>query len=284
MNLRGQPLPPQPGLKQGGDAFHPGAHAAWLGTPAPPGLSPEADAVRLGTPAPPGLRPAADAAWLGTPAPPGLGPEAEAAWLESAAPLNGGPERVVVIRNETNRGFPAGCNQGLTRARGRYIVLLNNDTIVTAGWLDGLIACSLYDWPKVGMAGAVTNYSRQPQQIPVDYADVGGIDAFAAKRRRDFAGQALQVARLTGFCVLLRREVLDHIGGFDERYGLGFFDDDDLSVRARRAGFQLFVALGVFVHHFGSRTFASLGVDAHKQLQANFEQRTRRRRIDCKSP
>ncbi|TMQ31491.1 MAG: hypothetical protein E6K70_22600, partial [Planctomycetota bacterium] len=124
----------------------------------------------------------------------------------------------------------------------------------------------------VGMAGAVTNYSRQPQQIPVDYADVGGIDALAAKRRRDFAGQALQVARLTGFCVLLRREVLDHIGGFDERYGLGFFDDDDLSVRARRAGFQLFVALGVFVHHFGSRTFAALGIDTHKQLQANFEQ------------
>src|SRR5207248_5537371 len=133
-------------------------HAAWLGAaapPGPPGLRSEADAVRLCTPAPPGppgLRSEADAVRLCTPAPPGLA-----------------PERVVVIRNKTNRGFPAGCNQGLARARGRYIVLLNNDTIVTAGWLDGLIACSLYDWPKVGMAGAVTNYSRQPQQIPVDY-------------------------------------------------------------------------------------------------------------------
>jgi hypothetical protein len=117
----------------------------------------------------------------------------------------------------------------------------------------------------------VTNYSAQPQRIPVDYSDVPGIDPFAAKRRRDFAGQALQVGRLTGFCLLVRREVLEQIGGFDERYGLGFFDDDDLSVRARQAGFQLFVALGVFVHHFGSRTFAGLGIDCRRQLQENFE-------------
>ncbi len=58
------------------------------------------------------------------------------------------PEWVEVIRNGENRGFAAGCNQGLAAARGRYLVLLNNDTIVSAGWLEGLVAWSLHDWPR----------------------------------------------------------------------------------------------------------------------------------------
>src|SRR5262249_15682570 len=182
-----------------------------------------------------------------------------------------GPARVAVIRNETNLGFPAACNQALKEAQGCYLVLLNNDTIVPRGWLDGLIAWSLHDWPTVGLVGPVTNASRPPQEIPVDYAGPEGLDAFAARRRRGHAGQALQVERLTGFCLLLRREVFEKVGGFDERFGLGFFDDDDLSVRARRAGFRLLVAQDVFVHHFGSRTFTALGIDCGKQLADNFE-------------
>lgn len=182
-----------------------------------------------------------------------------------------GPSRVEVIRNDSNRGFAGGCNQALARARGDYVVFLNNDTIVPPGWLDGLVAWALSDWPTVGLVGPVANYSRPPQQIAVDYVDQVGIDAFAARRRRDFAGKALAVERLTGFCLLTRREVLAKIGGFDEDYGVGFFEDDDLSVRARQAGYKLLVALEVFVHHYGSRTFAGLGVDCQKQLHDNFE-------------
>jgi GT2 family glycosyltransferase/tetratricopeptide (TPR) repeat protein len=182
-----------------------------------------------------------------------------------------GPARVEVIRNEKNVGFPAGCNQGLARAGGRYVVFLNNDTVVTDGWLEGLTGWAVQDWPKVGMVGAVTNSSRPPQQIPVDYTGLDGLGAFAARQRRECAGQGLRVQRLTGFCLLARREVLDQIGGFDEQFGIGFFDDDDLSVRALKAGFLLLVALDVFVHHFGSRTFTGLGVDCTKQLKENFE-------------
>jgi GT2 family glycosyltransferase/tetratricopeptide (TPR) repeat protein len=181
-----------------------------------------------------------------------------------------GPEQVVVVRNDVNQGFPRGCNQGLAAARGRYVVFLNNDVVVTAGWLEGLIAWALSDWPKVGLVGAVTNASRAPQQIPVDYADLQTLPAFAARRRRDFAGKALPVERLTGFCLLARREVLDQIGGFDEGFGAGFFDDDDLSVRALRAGFRLLVAQDVFVHHYGNRTFTALGIDCPRQLRDNF--------------
>ena len=67
----------------------------------------------------------------------------------------------------------------------------------------------------------------------------------------------------------MKRAVYEAIGGLDERFGLGFFDDDDLAERARRAGFELAVAHDLFVHHFGSRTFVGNGVDADKLLDEN---------------
>ncbi len=181
-----------------------------------------------------------------------------------------GPARVVVVRNDQNLGFAAGCNQGLARARGRYLVLLNNDTIVTPGWLDGLVEWVLRDWPAVGLVGPLTSYAAPPQEIAVDYRSPQELEAFAARIRRDHRGRALGTDRLIGFCLLARREVLQAVGGLDEGFGLGFFEDDDLCLRVRKAGFRLLVAQDVFIHHFGSRTFAGLGIDARRQLQDNF--------------
>ena len=76
-------------------------------------------------------------------------------------------------------------------------------------------------------------------------------------------------AKLSGFCLLMKRAVYEAIGGLDERFGIGFFDDDDLAERARRAGFELAVAHDLFIHHFGSRTFYGNGIDAEKLLDEN---------------
>ena len=93
--------------------------------------------------------------------------------------------------------------------------------------------------------------------------------AFARRWRDEHRGQWFTVPKLSGFCLLMKRAVYDKIGGLDERFGLGFFDDDDLAERARRAGFELAVAHDLFVHHFGSRTFAGNGIDAGKLLDEN---------------
>lgn len=61
--------------------------------------------------------------------------------------------------------------------------------------------------------------------------------------------------RLVGFCLLVKKKVLDEVGGFDERFVGGSFEDDDLSLRVLQAGYQLKIVLDSFVHHHGHATF-----------------------------
>jgi Glycosyl transferase family 2 len=157
-----------------------------------------------------------------------------------------GTARVEVITNESNRGYHAAVNQGLARAGGEYVVLLNNDTVVTSGWLEGLVAWARHDWPSVGLVGAVTNFAPSPQQVEPGYTDLGGLPDFAVQRRRQFASKSVRVHRLSGFCLLARKDVLQRVGGLDEQFRIGFFDDDDLGLRVREAGFQLLLALDVY--------------------------------------
>ena len=173
----------------------------------------------------------------------------------AAAERDGRAVRVVVVRRDHNGGYIAAANAGLAAAGGTFLVLLNNDTVVTPGWLDGLIRWSLDRYPGVGLVGPMTNGTRPPQRVKPGYSDLNGLDAFAAARAREYAGKALEVDWLTGFCILLRRDVYDRLGGLDERYGRGFFDDDDLCVRARRAGYALVAVPEVYVHHDIGRTF-----------------------------
>jgi GT2 family glycosyltransferase len=250
---------------------------------------------------------------------------------------------VTVISNSSNLGFPAAINQGLQVARGEYLVLLNNDVVVTDDWLEQLtaLACTklkhvaplkpgdtsaapdgvstsdlaelarrpnfkvidldqgfaaepamdlvanrseaapsapsfegertdLSGCAGIGLVGPMSNYAAPPQWVEgVPYRDMSEMPGFARRWRDEHRGQWFTVPKLSGFCLLMKRVVYSRIGGLDERFGLGFFDDDDLAERARRAGFELAVAHDLFVHHFGSRTFAGNGIDAGRLLDEN---------------
>ncbi|MBM3501196.1 MAG: glycosyltransferase, partial [Armatimonadetes bacterium] len=178
---------------------------------------------------------------------------------------------VTVIRNDRNEGFIKACNQGLRASAGDYLVLLNNDTVVTRGWLEGLLSIAEWD-PAVGLAGPVSNNVSGPQQIPTGYSSLAAMHEWAAEYTRAHAGHLVEAERLIGFCLFIKRDLLDHIGFLDERFGIGLFDDDDLSLRTRRAGYRLVYTHGVFVHHFGNQTFQALGMDAEALLERNWEQ------------
>jgi GT2 family glycosyltransferase/tetratricopeptide (TPR) repeat protein/glycosyltransferase involved in cell wall biosynthesis len=180
-------------------------------------------------------------------------------------------EHVRVILNRANLGFSAGNNQGLACARGDSILLLNNDTVVTSGWLDRMLA-TLELYPDCGLAGPVSNSVSGPQLVAsAHYSGLDQLPKFAAQWCAAHAGQSTEAARLVGFCLLLRRAVLEKVGGLDPQFGSGNFEDDDLCLRASLAGFKLRIAQDSFVHHTGGQTFKGAKIDYRASMERNWE-------------
>ncbi|HEY2901038.1 MAG TPA: glycosyltransferase [Polyangia bacterium] len=177
---------------------------------------------------------------------------------------------VVLIRNPDNEGFPFGVNQGLAAARGEFVVLLNNDVVVTRGWLSRQLALLAVD-PQVAVVGPVTNATSGPQLVgTATYAGLGDVDAFAAQWAIEHAGEMAFVPRLTGLCMVMRRSLVDSIGGMDTIFGYGNCEDDDFCLRVLRSGQQIAVAYDVFIHHHGSATFKAMSLSASRMVADNW--------------
>lgn len=178
---------------------------------------------------------------------------------------------VRVIFNAENRGFATGNNQGFAAARGERIVMLNNDVIVTEGWLEGLLAA--FDRiPGLGVSAPRSNRVAGHQQLnDCAYADIPAMHAYAAQRRERLRGSGYLTERAIGLCLCIDRTVLDEVGGIDPRYAIGNFEDDDFCMRVRACGYKIYVCDDVFIHHFGSQSFAANNVDWSATMQANWE-------------
>lgn len=161
---------------------------------------------------------------------------------------------IFLISNEDNLGFPKACNQGIEIASGDNILLLNNDTIVTPGWLENLVAC-LYSSPDIGAVGPVTNNCSNYQQIAVPYDSIESMIEFAADFNKSDSSKWEERLRLIGYCMLIKNEAVKQIGMLDERFTPGNFEDDDYSHRLRLAGYRLILCRDTFIHHFGSTSF-----------------------------
>ncbi len=182
--------------------------------------------------------------------------------------------RVEVCRAATDLDIGAACKNALKKAQGDYVCLLNNDTVVTPAWLEKMIALAEAS-PAYGLIGPMSNYAAPPQLVEtVPYRvgrrkgarpddpllDLNAMYAFAQQFYNEYHGKWIQVQepyRLGGFCLLISRAALDRIGNkLDEWSDMSLFDTDILSAKAREAGFTLCCCRDLFIHHFGTRTFA----------------------------
>jgi GT2 family glycosyltransferase len=162
---------------------------------------------------------------------------------------------IKAIYNSENLGFPKGCNQGIEAAgRDNDILLLNNDVIVTPSWLKNM-QIALYSNESIGAVGAITNYASNGQGIPIVYKDIEGMIKFSTYNNISNAQSWEEKVKVIGFCMLIKRHVINKVGYLDERFTPGNFEDDDYSLRIILQGYKILLCRDVFIHHFGSKSF-----------------------------
>jgi glycosyltransferase involved in cell wall biosynthesis/cephalosporin hydroxylase/tetratricopeptide (TPR) repeat protein/cyclopropane fatty-acyl-phospholipid synthase-like methyltransferase len=158
---------------------------------------------------------------------------------------------LILIENQTNIGCPPARAQAMTLAQGHYVILLDNDTVVTPKWITKFINCSQSD-SQIGLIGPRSNYVSGPQIVQnAAYGNVDEMEAFAQKWAQQHMNQYTPSHRLVGFCMFITRAVIDKIGSVDASFGKFGFEDDDYTWRAQIAGFIAAIAHDVFIHHAG---------------------------------
>jgi GT2 family glycosyltransferase/glycosyltransferase involved in cell wall biosynthesis len=161
-------------------------------------------------------------------------------------------EGIQLLRNETSQGFIRSCNRGATAAKGRYIVMLNNDTEPTVHWLDELVF-AFEQFDKVGLAGSKLLYPDGKLQ------EAGGIVWGSGNPWNYGRGgnpyeprfsYTRQVDYLSGAAIMLTTDLWNEIGGFSEEYCPAYFEDTDLAFKVRAAGYKTVFAPLSVVYHF----------------------------------
>lgn len=176
--------------------------------------------------------------------------------------------RIKLIMNKENRGFAGGNNDGVAQAQGETIVLLNSDTRVLPESLS-LLARQLGSIPGPAVLGPVTNSAGNEQQIYYDPGDVGSILGQGALWSSHARGSLIETDQLSFFCVAMRKETYLDLGGLDESFSLGFYEDADFCCRASRCGVNLQIMEESFVYHTGSASFSKIPETTRKLLKEN---------------
>lgn len=174
-------------------------------------------------------------------------------------------ERLRFFALDANLGFAGGNNYAAARAAGEFIVLLNADTMVTSGWLTRLRNHFHADAP-VGLVCAVTNFSGNETKVNINCLTQEQMEISAMERASALYRQSLDLTMAPLFCVMLRKSLFDELGGLDERYEVGMFEDDDFSLMVRRAGKRIIAADDCYVHHFGQGSFSQLPAPHYQEL------------------
>lgn len=141
--------------------------------------------------------------------------------------------RIHIYYNSKNEGFSKAVNQGIFYSQGKYVCLLNNDTVVRTGFVNNLIKGLVSD-ENSGAIGAYSSGMYEPMYL---------------KEESKLDGKVKEIPIIFGFCMLFNRELVNEIGGFDEIYEIGNFEDLDFSERIKKIGKKLFIDGNTFIEH-----------------------------------
>jgi len=186
-------------------------------------------------------------------------------WLDRQADIK-------VISNQKNIGFTAACNQAIAMAGGSELLLLHNDVLLTPHCLTNLKKL-LHSDERIGAVAPVayaSGWMQQPdsREIYETYDEL----QLAAREIEKNSKNAEQTLLLESFCLLIKKEAIETVGLFDERFYPRYYEDIDYSLRLIKAGYKLMIAKKVLVHHAAGSTFKDFGEDQQKYFDYNFIQ------------
>ena len=175
-------------------------------------------------------------------------------------------ENVEVYRNSENLGFVKNCNLGFQRTKDQDVVLVNSDTIVTKNWLDKLIKAA-YAKKNIATVTPLTNNGTicsipnwlESNKIPEGFT----IESFGSLIEDTSLVNYPEIPTAVGFCMYIKREVINKIGLFDEAsFNKGYGEENDFCCRATKAGYIHILDDTTYIYHAGNKSFQ----DSKKEL------------------
>lgn len=173
---------------------------------------------------------------------------------DATARLGDFAEGLVICRNEENQGFLKNCNQAAAKARGEYIMFLNNDTQVTAGWLSSLVGLIESD-ASIGMVGSKLVYpdGRLQEAGGIIWSDGSGWNyGRLDDPDKPEYNYVKEVDYISGAAILLPARLWKQLSGFDTRFAPAYCEDSDLAFAVRKAGYRVvYQPLSKVIHFEG---------------------------------
>ncbi len=176
------------------------------------------------------------------------------------------------VRNEANSGFIHSCNRGAETARGKYLVFLNNDTLVKAGWLTALVD-TFAEQPRAGIVGSKLVYpdGRLQEAGGIIWKDASGWNygKFDDPQKPEY-NCLREVDYCSAAALMIPKALFETVGGFDSRYSPGYYEDTDLAFKVRRAGYKVFYQpLSEVIHYEGATGGTDISAGAKKYQDIN---------------
>lgn len=170
-------------------------------------------------------------------------------------------KNIIVIHNETNKGFSANINIGMSQSGTNDVILLNSDTVLTKNWVEKMQNCA-YSSTEIGTVTPLSNNATlcsvpkfcEENKLP-DYLTIDQAGEIVEKY------SLKEYPRITvahGFCMYVKREVIETIGDFDEKtFERGYGEENDFCNRAEQAGYIHVMCDDTYIYHSGTKSFVS---------------------------
>jgi GT2 family glycosyltransferase len=194
----------------------------------------------------------------------------------------------ILQHNKTAKGYTIAANMGLKKSSSKYVILLNSDTIVTSGWIEKMIECIEVD-KKTGIVSPLSNaasWKTVPEMQENNDWKVNtlpnniNLELMSAIVKFSSLKEYPTVSFLNGFCFMIKREVINKIGIFDEEtFPTGYGEENDYCIRALNTGFKLRIVDDCYILHEKAKSYAH---ETRKKLSKSASQLLRNKHGDEK--